>query len=152
MDRIRSDIFEKFEVRKSYKQKTAFIQWVKELCEEQGIACRVEEGGIFRSRNIVLGDAENAEVLFTAHYVVCGNLNLAAFFVKDIYKRKMESIKMMLNTCCKQYFFHLSLHNLRFILSAGKTLHCSTVFAVYTFSFNYTQNSFKYYFYIKQKA
>lgn len=74
MDRIRSDIFEKFEVRKSYKQKTAFIQWVKELCEEQGVACRVEEGGIFRSRNIILGDAENAEVLFTAHYDTCARM------------------------------------------------------------------------------
>ncbi len=74
MDQIRKEIFEKFEVRKSYKQKTAFIEWVQALCEEQGVACRVEEGGLLRSRNIILGDAENAEVLFTAHYDTCARM------------------------------------------------------------------------------
>ena len=74
MEPIAQQIFRSFEVRKTYQQKTAFIAWVQALCREQDIPCRIEEGGLLRSRNIILGDPDTARVLFTAHYDTCARM------------------------------------------------------------------------------
>ena len=59
-------ILEQFQVRKSKKQKAAFRDWLCGQLEQVGYAPAVEEG--FAARNVVVGDPESAEVLFTAHY------------------------------------------------------------------------------------
>lgn len=63
-------VFEKYEIRKTKKQKTAFIEYVKSVAENQGYPCTVEtsRGGV---RNIVVGSPEKAKVLYTAHYDTC---------------------------------------------------------------------------------
>ncbi len=72
------EIFEKYEVRKTKKQKTAFIEYVKQLLEDYGYNFNIEKGS-FGARNIVIGDVENAKVLYTAHYDTCARLPFPNF-------------------------------------------------------------------------
>jgi len=60
-------IFEKFQVRKTKKQKTAFIKYVKGLSAARGYDVKVEKGSL-GARNIVVGDPDTAKVIYTAHY------------------------------------------------------------------------------------
>ena len=71
-------VFEKHEIRKTKKQKTAFIEYVKSVAEKQGYPCTVEmsRGGV---RNIVIGSPEKAKVLYTAHYDTCPALPFPNF-------------------------------------------------------------------------
>ncbi len=71
-------IFEKYEVRKTKKQKTAFIDYVKTIATEHGYSFRIEKGS-FGARNIVIGDVENAKLLYTAHYDTCPRLPFPNF-------------------------------------------------------------------------
>ena len=63
-------LVEKFPVRKSMKQKESFRQWmVFEQAPTLGYEARVEAGrGLVENYNVVIGDPETAEVVFTAHY------------------------------------------------------------------------------------
>ena len=63
-------LVEKFPVRKSGKQKEAFRQWVvSEAAKSLGYEGKVEAvGSLPTSRNVVVGNPETAEVVFTAHY------------------------------------------------------------------------------------
>lgn len=75
---IKDIIFEKYQVRKSRKQKTAFIEYIKGVCDENGINCTVEEKG--SSRNIVMGATpEESEVVMTAHYDTCAKMIVPNF-------------------------------------------------------------------------
>ncbi len=71
-------IFEKYEIRKTKKQKTAFIQWVVPYLQSLGYPVTVEQGkcGV---RNIVIGDIEQSKVVFTAHYDTCAVLPIPNF-------------------------------------------------------------------------
>lgn len=71
-------VFEKHEIRKTRKQKTAFIDFVKAEAEGQGYECRVEKG-YFGARNIVVGNPDTAKVLYTAHYDTCARLPFPNF-------------------------------------------------------------------------
>ena len=53
-------------MRKSKKQKAAFRAWLRGELEAAGYAPAVEEG--FAAHNVVVGDPDRAQVLFTAHY------------------------------------------------------------------------------------
>ena len=55
-----------FQVRKSKKQKAAFRDWLCRELTAAGYATTVEKSAA--AANVVAGDPENAEVLFTAHY------------------------------------------------------------------------------------
>lgn len=57
-----------YQVRKSKAEKTAFIAYVQTLCAQWGYPCEVEEGGLLKSRNIVVGNVSTAKTIFTAHY------------------------------------------------------------------------------------
>lgn len=64
------EVLEKWQVRKHRAQKTAFIEFVQSRILE----ARVEQGGLSRSRNIIVGDPDRARVIFTAHYDTCARL------------------------------------------------------------------------------
>ena len=57
-------IMEKYQLRRTKKQKTAFI----EMLTTRYPGLRVEKTGLTSSRSIVYGDPDNAKVVFTAHY------------------------------------------------------------------------------------
>lgn len=63
-------VFEKYEIRKTRKQKSAFIDYVKSVSAAEGYACKTEKG-YFGARNIVVGDPDTARVIYTAHYDTC---------------------------------------------------------------------------------
>ncbi|MBQ2954394.1 MAG: M28 family peptidase [Clostridia bacterium] len=62
-------LVEQFPIRKSGKQKEAFRDWFITWAREQGYTAQATtHRGIFHSTNVVVGDPEQAEVVFTAHY------------------------------------------------------------------------------------
>ena len=68
--KFKEELFNKYEIRKSKKQKMEFTEWVKEYAINKGYKFDVEKG-VLGSKNIVIGDANNAKVIFTAHYDTC---------------------------------------------------------------------------------
>ena len=58
--KFKEELFEKYEIRKSKKQKTEFIDWVKGYAQDKGFDVNVEKGAL-GSRNIVIGDADKAK-------------------------------------------------------------------------------------------
>ena len=67
MTQTTKEIFEKYQVRKSKKQRSAFIEYVKGVASNLGYEVKIEKGS-FGSRNIVVGDVDKAKVLYTAHF------------------------------------------------------------------------------------
>ncbi len=78
MDGIINDIFDRYQVRKSRKQKTAFIEYTEQKAREEGYTVQIEKGS-FRARNIVVGDPDKAKVIYTAHYDTCARLPFPNF-------------------------------------------------------------------------
>ncbi len=75
---IKDTVFEKYQVRKSAKQKAAFIEYIKGVCDKNGISCNIEVKG--SNRNIVMGATpEDSEVVVTAHYDTCAKMILPNF-------------------------------------------------------------------------
>lgn len=70
-------ILRDYQVRKSKKQKLAFIQLLKQHFPE----LTVQEGGFPRCRNIIVGDVEKAKILLSAHYDTCARLPFPNFIV-----------------------------------------------------------------------
>lgn len=70
MSETTREIFEKYQVRKTKKQKSAFIEYVEQLSKEWGYSFHTEKG-MFGARNIVIGDPAKAKVIYTAHYDTC---------------------------------------------------------------------------------
>ena len=72
MEQLRAALLGPHEVRRTFRQKTAFIAWVRAYAEGLGVRVTVEESGqMIRSRNIVFGDADKARTIITAHYDTC---------------------------------------------------------------------------------
>ena len=67
-----------FPVRKTKSQKQAFRDAVCAYAEKLGYAVTVESGS-FGSRNVILGDPEQARYLVTAHYDTCATMLLPNF-------------------------------------------------------------------------
>ena len=63
------EILDRFQIRKSKKQKTAFIEYVTGFAEQHGYTAAIEKGN--GARNIVIGDPDTAKVVCTAHYDTC---------------------------------------------------------------------------------
>ncbi len=74
---MQDEILLKYEIRKSNKEKADFIEYITAHLEKSGYVrekdIRVEEKGkgLFKSRNIVVGNPEEAQVLLGGHYDTC---------------------------------------------------------------------------------
>ena len=66
MNEISKKIIDQYQVRKTKQQKTEFIEFLQD--ELKHIEFKVETGGICKSRNVVVGNLENAKYILTAHY------------------------------------------------------------------------------------
>ena len=71
-------VFEKHQIRKSYAQKSAFIQYVQNTAAKLGYQSRIEKG-YFGARNIVVGNPDTAKVIYTAHYDTCAVMPVPNF-------------------------------------------------------------------------
>lgn len=69
------ELLERWQVRKNRKQKTAFIERMR---QEYPLLHVEESGGC---RNLVLGDVDSAEVVFSAHYDTCARMLLPNFLM-----------------------------------------------------------------------
>ncbi len=78
MTETTKEIFEKYEVRKTKKQKTAFIEYAEQTAKQYGYEAKIEKGS-FGARNIVIGNPDSAKVLYTAHYDTCARLPFPNF-------------------------------------------------------------------------
>lgn len=67
MHDLSKTILESYQARKTKKQKDAFIQLLKRHYPD----LRTEECGKPKSRNLIIGDVDTAEVVLTAHYDTC---------------------------------------------------------------------------------
>ena len=67
MTDISREILDKYQVRKTNAQKTAFIAFMKQKYPR----LHVEEGGFPRCRNLVVGDPARAKMVLCAHYDTC---------------------------------------------------------------------------------
>jgi len=70
MTELSQRILADYQVRKTKVQKQAFIDLMKEYFPQ----LQVEESGLVRSRNIVIGDVDEAKVVLGAHYDTCARM------------------------------------------------------------------------------
>lgn len=75
MIKLSKKILEGYQVRKTQKQKLAFI----ELLQSHFPELQVRESSIAKCRNIVIGDVETADVILSAHYDTCSVLPIPNF-------------------------------------------------------------------------
>lgn len=75
MTQLSQDILATWQVRKTKKQKTAFIEMMRQRFPEM----QVTSGGFPNSRNLILGDLNTARVIYTAHYDTCARLPFPNF-------------------------------------------------------------------------
>ena len=75
MTDLSREILRDWQVRKTKAQKLRFIEFMKSRLPD----LVVEEGGAPRCRNLVLGNPESADVVFTAHYDTCARLPFPNF-------------------------------------------------------------------------
>ena len=73
-----------YEVRKTDKQKDAFIRWAGTYADGLGLAMQIEESGkLIRTRNLVFGDLKTAKTLITAHYDTCARMPFPNFMTPN---------------------------------------------------------------------
>jgi hypothetical protein len=70
MTQTTKEVFEKHEIRKTKRQKSAFIDYVISVATGQGYSCTTEQGSM-GARNIVVGSPDKAKIVYTAHYDTC---------------------------------------------------------------------------------
>lgn len=76
------EMMDRFPVRKNKKQKEEFRAWLIETLTAAGYSCEVERGtALVPTSNVVVGDPEKAEVVYTAHYDTPARLPLPNFIV-----------------------------------------------------------------------
>ncbi len=78
MTQTEQTVLERYQVRKSKRQKSAFIDYVTAMAQENGYSCKTEKGYL-GARNILIGDPDTAKVLYTAHYDTCARMPFPNF-------------------------------------------------------------------------
>lgn len=77
MTALSQTILDNYQVRKTKKQKTAFIS----LLKEHFPLLQIQEGGFPKNRNLIYGDVESAKIILTAHYDTCARLPFPNFIM-----------------------------------------------------------------------
>lgn len=66
---VSQKILADYQVRKSRKQKLDFEHWLIRSLANEGVEMWTEEhSGLFRSRNVIVGDPVNSVYILSAHY------------------------------------------------------------------------------------
>ena len=77
MTSISEEILEKYQIRKTRKQKTAFIEYMRAHFPN----LRVEDDAIGYSRNMVIGNPDTAKAVLGAHYDTCAVMPIPNFIM-----------------------------------------------------------------------
>ena len=75
MTALSAEILANYQIRKTKKQKDRFIR----LMQSAYPNLQIQTGGFSKSRNLVLGNVEQAKILLTAHYDTCATLPFPNF-------------------------------------------------------------------------
>ena len=75
MTELSRQVFENHQVRKTKKQKQAFIRLLKSHIPQ----LQIQEGGFPKNRNLIVGDPTTAKVILGAHYDTCARLPFPNF-------------------------------------------------------------------------
>jgi len=75
MTELSKDILNNWQIRRTKKQKRAFSDFMEKSIPE----LYVEEGGLFKCRNLIIGDPSKAEFILSAHYDTCARLPFPNF-------------------------------------------------------------------------
>lgn len=78
MTETTKEVFEKYQVRKTKEQKSAFISFVQKKAGRLGFTSKIEASST-GACNIVVGDVERAKVVYGAHYDTCPRLPFPNF-------------------------------------------------------------------------
>ena len=77
MNEISKEILEKYQIRKTRKQKTAFIEFLRAHYPD----IKIEDDAVGYSRNIVIGNPDTAKAVFGAHYDTCAVMPFPNFIM-----------------------------------------------------------------------
>ena len=100
MTSLSRTILEQYQVRKSKKQKSAFIEMMQQHFPE----LQVQEGGFPKCRNLIVGDVEKAKIILTAHYDTCSQLPLPNFIApKNFMLTALYSVLFILPIALAMY-------------------------------------------------
>lgn len=113
-------ILASYQMRKTRKQKTAFLEFMKREFPQAA----VEEGGLFRSRNLVIGDLNSANVVFTAHYDTCAALPFPNLLMP---KNILGTMFYMLLICIPLFAISFVLSTVAILLKCSRS--CSRPFS-----------------------
>lgn len=92
MTELSRKILDEYQVRKSRKQKDAFIALIKEHYPETV----VETSGMIKSHNLIIGDVNTAKTVLTAHYDTCARLPFPNFIApKNIFISLLYSLLLI---------------------------------------------------------
>ncbi len=78
MTEISQTVFDRYQVRKTRKQRDDFRDYLAVVARDLGYPSH-EENGALGSRNVIVGDPETARVVYTAHYDTCARLPFPNF-------------------------------------------------------------------------
>lgn len=83
---LSEEILNHYEVRKTRAQKAAFRDFLAPRLQDIGYTVTEEISPWIKSTNLVVGDVEKAEIVFTAHYDTCARLPVPNFIApKNIF-------------------------------------------------------------------
>lgn len=107
MTPLSQTILDNYQVRKTKKQKLAFIQ----LMQQNFPDLKVQEGGFPKCRNLIIGDIENARVVLTAHYDTCARLPFPNFIVpKNLFLSLFYAFFIIIPLFLVVFLFNLLLN------------------------------------------
>lgn len=99
-------VLQQFQIRKKREQKTAFIDLIKSYYSD----AIIEEGGLGKNRNIVIGNVDTAKVIFTAHYDTCAQLPFPnLIFPKNIFLTILYSVLIVVPFFAVLFPVHLGI-------------------------------------------
>lgn len=111
MRKISEIILEKYQVRKTRKQKDEFIQLLGNELNEHII---IEQCGMFKSRNIIIGDLNKSKYVLTAHYDTAPVLPFPNFltpknlFIYLMFNIVLVGIFIMIGYVCRELVYLLT--------------------------------------------
>ena len=115
MTRFSNEILEKWQVRKTRRQRQAFRKRLTDKLSAEGYPVYEERHGLTNGTvNIVVGDVDHAEIIFTAHYDTCAVLpfpNLItprSLFFYLIYQLFLLAVIIALSIGIQQVVFWLT--------------------------------------------
>lgn len=77
---LKEKLLGEYQVRKTAAQKQRFGEFVLSYCSAHGLKAEIETvGKSTKSRNIIIGDVNSADTVFTAHYDTCAVMPMPNF-------------------------------------------------------------------------